>query len=1469
MRLAVVVGVGTENARRDAEAVAGLLERDYGFQIDRLLDDAATAEAIERRLVQQLDRADAATQWLFYFAGHGWRRDGKGFLAPAGVREDDPRTYLSLAALGERCLASRCGEILVILDACHAGQALVRSEDLDDRSSPNPMERQRVRQILCAASSEACARDDGGEPGHSVFTQSLLDGLDGRAGVHDENGWVAFGSLEKYVVTEVERRLQTSHGPDQFRQKPIGGHLVGNEEQRDFVFRAVVPRVPPGTVQALRSDEAPHRLAGLARLVTDCRAQPAILPLAVTLAVAHARPGLRRGNSERLQAAKSLHWIARSWGRDEEDWPLSRKLLDASLGAALLALALEDPLPVVRDRARRALRWTSRETRARIARGLAARRSSASRSVRRRAWDALVLLPQPGRALPWNVWWRIPLSWGRLWSASCGRALVETKARRRALAWPLTAVSLLSLGLANTYYFSTWSSSRIVVRSGHPGFKAFPGVGHALVVTDYGVQQLKDPALAREEQLTGSWLALRGGAVPWASQLIEQLRPAEGGLAEWRMGNERRAFSRFRQGIEAEDTAVIPLLGYVALYSDSAARSAVELLVRALVGRETLHAPALAALAMVRAGRPAAAEAALAAVADSLGRASGAEAIARLETLEALNERDQPAGSRVPPALLSLLHAPGGNDPALRLRLARALKSLVEREPARLASMLPEVRNAILRGPAGERGAWLSILGSQAQVPPEVERAILDIQVRVLATESDPARQVPLIFSLGARLARSQGIAAPYVQVLARRLEDRNEEIRFAVARALASLPASPAQQEAVAETIAALARRARSAEMRAAAVTALAGLAHSTARETALGALIAASAEGNGLVRNASIAGLVDAGLGSPASVPRILRVLRSLQADPNLWMRWNAVQGLLLLDGAVEEDWLPAFQELMRVLSDANSSESPVLIGSFKERLPRASLAAQSRILHAVALQARSLGSRSAGGLIDLLRGLERERPELLPAVAVAMAELLGASAADPETRGRAEMELWELRNRSAASLGTALDALFVLVKGRGAFDRGAVAEGLCHLAAGHADLALRATRRLAPLAVDPDPELRAGVAAGLGVIGGFQPVALPELLPILLRGLSSAAVTDRVASARALGNVQPAKELASRVTAGLLTALSDGDPTVSRAAASALAHWGLRQAGHMRVALGPLRDRLAREADPEARIQILSTLAVLGGDDPAVAVQVVEHARGLIADRDRERRAQGALLMRDLGDHHRRSASQAIAMLGTLLRDPDDWVRRTALLSLFQIGASDAGSATRAFDAVGPLLLDPQWPSRWDSIANNLRPLVREQPVLAPRAVRLLRALLSSEFGDDARLLGAEATEALSEALHTLSRSRPDAPWSLLVSPNDTERRVACEVLARIAAEHPEKIPAMLSLLGSYRRSLYPHVRLSAAKAAEALALLQRTADVAGTPSARSWKKVLESFPSEVDLGAAVRLALDELEPAVKHV
>src|SRR6185295_13927538 len=279
-----------------------------------------------------------------------------------------------------------------------------------------------------------------------------------------------------------------------------------------------------------------------------------------------------------------------------------------------------------------------------------------------------------------------------------------------------------------------------------------------------------------------------------------------------------------------------------------------------------------------------------------------------------------------------------------------------------------------------------------------------------------------------------------------------DEAVRLAAARALASLPAGSAPPGAVAATLAALAGGAASAELRAEAVAALGGFADPGSRATVLAALIAATGEGNGLVRNAAVEALLDQGLGSPAGVPRILRVLRSLLADPDPWVRWNAVQGVLLLDEPEGEDWPTAFREMVRTLSgDVNSVESRVLVSSFKERLPRASPAAQNRIVQALGLQAQKLDFFAAVVVFELLRDLEAARPELLPALAVAMAELLGSPAA-PDARGRAQVQLCYLRDRPAAALQPALAAVFARVESRGTFDRGAVAEGFGCLAAGH---------------------------------------------------------------------------------------------------------------------------------------------------------------------------------------------------------------------------------------------------------------------------------------------------------------------------------------------------------------------------------------------------------------------------------
>ena len=91
---ALVIGIGVyageirglDNAPEDARAVANLLMKEYGFTPvpsgSPLLDEEASLAGIRSVVQTTLGAGNAATRWLFYFAGHGLVVDGKG-VSPA------------------------------------------------------------------------------------------------------------------------------------------------------------------------------------------------------------------------------------------------------------------------------------------------------------------------------------------------------------------------------------------------------------------------------------------------------------------------------------------------------------------------------------------------------------------------------------------------------------------------------------------------------------------------------------------------------------------------------------------------------------------------------------------------------------------------------------------------------------------------------------------------------------------------------------------------------------------------------------------------------------------------------------------------------------------------------------------------------------------------------------------------------------------------------------------------------------------------------------------------------------------------------------------------------------------------------------------------------------------------------------------------------------------------------------------
>ncbi|MGE5221737.1 MAG: caspase family protein [Omnitrophica WOR_2 bacterium] len=342
---AVVVGIGAygkgfnnlPNAPNDAQSMADLLKKEYDFQLipqgTPVINADASQAAIHGAVETSLAEAGESTRWLFYFAGHGLLAGNTGCLLPADAVAGQPDSYLEVPWLLRRCLDSACAEILIILDACFAGQALLRPSDLSDLAPPGESGK-RVRQVITSGNPDQPVLDGGGGE-HSLFTQALLEALQGWAGIHRADGSLPFTALFTFLKEEVPVR-QALMRLNRTIQQPVGGYFSGNRTQRDFVFKPVTPRLNPQIVWGANSEQPAQRVQSLAGLIDESRRYPQRRPLCVQLSVNHLDPSREPDASVRAQAAQTLGRLADPQGMQ----PLIAALGDQSPVADAAAQAL-------------------------------------------------------------------------------------------------------------------------------------------------------------------------------------------------------------------------------------------------------------------------------------------------------------------------------------------------------------------------------------------------------------------------------------------------------------------------------------------------------------------------------------------------------------------------------------------------------------------------------------------------------------------------------------------------------------------------------------------------------------------------------------------------------------------------------------------------------------------------------------------------------------------------------------------------------------------------------------------------------------------------------------------------------------------------------------------------------------------------------------------------------------------------
>jgi peptidoglycan/xylan/chitin deacetylase (PgdA/CDA1 family)/uncharacterized caspase-like protein len=220
-------------AVNDANGIKEILVRRYRFKPENILT-LLNGEATRERILSVLgdtmanpEKVKRDDRVVVFFAGHGITRklpNGRdlGYIVPM---EADVQSYqgqsISMTNFQDISEAIPAKHIFFVMDSCYSGLALTRGMGAAPASTENflkEMGRRLARQMLTAGGADQQVADNGPN-GHSVFTWTLMQGLEGRADLNGD-GFITASELAGYVGPIVS---SLSH------QTPAFGNLPGSE----------------------------------------------------------------------------------------------------------------------------------------------------------------------------------------------------------------------------------------------------------------------------------------------------------------------------------------------------------------------------------------------------------------------------------------------------------------------------------------------------------------------------------------------------------------------------------------------------------------------------------------------------------------------------------------------------------------------------------------------------------------------------------------------------------------------------------------------------------------------------------------------------------------------------------------------------------------------------------------------------------------------------------------------------------------------------------------------------------------------------------------------------------------------------------------------------------------------------------------------------------------------------------------
>ena len=167
----------------DADAVAVLLQNNYGFKIDTIHNVTKPQMMAKLRELKQKVDANPNLNILVYYAGHGtYDIDSeKGYIVPVDEKAKTYDDYIALSDIRDvlRGVAKKAQHILFISDACYGGDILAaktRGKSEKQAGYEGRYERKSVEAVTAGAIQEV---NDGSKTSkHSPFAEYMLKALE-------------------------------------------------------------------------------------------------------------------------------------------------------------------------------------------------------------------------------------------------------------------------------------------------------------------------------------------------------------------------------------------------------------------------------------------------------------------------------------------------------------------------------------------------------------------------------------------------------------------------------------------------------------------------------------------------------------------------------------------------------------------------------------------------------------------------------------------------------------------------------------------------------------------------------------------------------------------------------------------------------------------------------------------------------------------------------------------------------------------------------------------------------------------------------------------------------------------------------------------------------------------------------------------------------------------------------------------